>query len=322
MTIGRQIGVAALICTSATLLLRSQNLVVPPPVFPPSVGHQYGVSVDVNLVNVTATVIDGAGRSLNDLTAADFRVLENDQEQKIAFFSYDAQVPISLGLLIDCSGSLQDKFRQALQAARSIAATMSSNDEMFVTTFNSRVEVKQRFTNNPEEIERALRNARPHGETAVYDAISTGLREMQTAQHKKRILLLLSDGFDTRSRTSAAQAEDLLRSSGVLLYAIGMDDDDNDPSTRRRTRYHIYEYMLNKLTGAAGGRVIRLYTGRNYDLRTFSDLLFGELHQGYTIGYYPAVSSANARSRNIEVRVEKAGARVLAESSQLQRRID
>jgi hypothetical protein len=143
-----------------------------------------------------------------------------------------------------------------------------------------------------------------------------------SAINQKRVLLLMSDGFDTKSRITADQAEDLLKSSNVLLYAISIDDDDNDTVTRRRTRYHIYEYMLNKLTGAAGGRVIRLYTGRNYDLRTFSELLLGELHLGYTIGYYPAALSTTAMSRNIEVRVEKAGARVLTESSQLQRRTE
>src|SRR5262249_15830649 len=158
-----------------------------------------------------------------------------------------------------------------------------------------------------------LGDVRAHGETAVYDAISAGLREMQTARNQKRILLLVTDGFDTKSRINATQAEDLLKASQVLLYAIRIDDDDSDPPVRRRTRYHIYDYMLNKLASAGGGRLIRLYAGRNYDLRHVSASFLGELDQQYTMGYYPASGPDHAGWRNIEVHIAKPGARILSE---------
>jgi Ca-activated chloride channel homolog len=286
------------------LLLRPQA--------PASQERREVLSVDVELVNVSATVIDGSGRSVQGLTAQDFQVLEDGREQKISFFSHDSRVPISLGVLLDISGSLQDKLRQGLQTVREIASTLSADDEMFVVMFNSRVNVRQKFTSNSEEIQRSLGDVHAKGETAVYDAISVGLREMQAAKNQKQILLLVTDGFDTRSKINADQVQDLLKRSRILLYAIGIDDDDNNPP-RGRAKYHIYDYMLGKLTDAGGGRVIRLYTGRNYDLRQLSKVLVGELHQTYTMGYYRSTAAENASWRNIEVRVTKPGVRIVGD---------
>jgi VWFA-related protein len=310
MVMHRMICIAALICMTSAILL-SQNPVVTPPEAVFSKERNI-LKVDVDLVNVSATVIDESGKYVEDLTAEDFRVLEDGREQTISFFSHETRLPISLGVLIDNSGSLQDKLRQALQTVRGIAATLSPDDEMFVITFNSRVDIKQHFTSNPEEMQRSLRDLHAHGDTAVYDAIAAGLREMQTARNEKRILLLVTDGFDSKSKVTAAQAEDLLNRSNVLLYAIGIDDDNNDNSIRRRTRYHIYDYMLNKLSSAGRGRLIRLYTGRDYDLSLLAQRVLGELHQEYTIGYYPAVRSDES-SRSVEVHVTKPGTRILNE---------
>jgi Ca-activated chloride channel family protein len=212
---------------------------------------------------------------------------------------------------MDTSGSLQDKLQQGLQTMRTIAATLSSDDEMFVITFDSHVTLKQRFTNDPEEIQRSLRDMHAHGETALYDAIAAGLREMQSAKYQKRILLLITDGFDTKSGITADQAEDLLKRSNVLVYAIGIDDGGIDRPIRRRSRYRIYDYMLNKLSHAGNGRLVRLYTGESYDLRSLSDLFLGELHEQYTIGYYSQAGSYRDGSRNIEVHVTKPGFQVV-----------
>lgn len=298
---------AWILLTIATLC-SAQSLTQPSPPSPSQEAH-YDLSVDVNLVNVTATVLDESGRYLDDLTTDDFQVLEDGEPQKIAFFSHDVHAPISLGVLIDSSGSLQDKFRLSLQIARQVAASLSSADEMFVMAFNSRVELKQEFTNNSQAIERSFANIHPHGETAVYDAIAAGLMEMQKARYPKRILLLISDGFDTRSKTKANEAEEMLRASKILFYAIGIDDDDNNPP-RGRPRYHIYEYMLRKLSAAAGGDLIRLYTVGNYDLSSLSQSLLGTVHHQYTLGYYPAAATTNHASRTIEIRVAKPGARI------------
>jgi Ca-activated chloride channel family protein len=316
----RKVVRAAFLYVIALLLLRPQYALFEPSQRLVSQEPRDAISIDVELVNVTVTAIDESGISVQGLTAEDFQVFEDGRQQKISFFSHDGRVPVSIGVLIDISGSLQDKLRQSLQTVRAIARSLSNEDEMFVVTFNSHAEVRQKFTNNPEEIQRSLGDIRAKGETAVYDAISLGLREMQTAKHQRQILLLVSDGFDTRSKINADQAEDLLKRCHVLLYAIGIDDDDNDPAIRRRARYHIYDYMLSKLTSAGGGRLIRLYTGRNYDLLTLSELFVGEFHQQYTIGYYPSAAPDNANWRSVEVRVTKPGIRLVGQKNKLYKR--
>src|SRR5262245_53286463 len=120
--------------------------------------QRYLLSVDVELVNVTATVIDASDRYVEGLTADDFRLLEDGREQHISFFSHDAQVPLSVGVLLDVSGSHQDKLRQGIEVVSEIAAALSANDQMFVITFNSRAELRQKFTSSSEEIQSSLRN--------------------------------------------------------------------------------------------------------------------------------------------------------------------
>jgi VWFA-related protein len=105
------------------------------------------------------------------------------------------------------------------------------------------------------------------------------------------------------------QAQELLKRSQVLLYAIGIDDDDNDPLVLRQPRYHIYHYMLSELTGASGGRAFRLFTGRNYALDSLAALMLEELHQQYTLGFYPTTRK-DGSWRKLEVRVNKPDAQV------------
>jgi Ca-activated chloride channel homolog len=301
----------AILCFGAAMLFWVQGVLAASPK-PATQEVRQVLSVDVELVNITATVIDDSGKSIDGLTAEDFQVFEDGEPQQIAFFSHESTRSVSIGVLIDTSGSLQDKLRQGLQTVREIAASMSSADEMFVITFNSRVNLRQKFTNDPEALQRSLPDMHAKGETALYDAISAGLDEMQTSKNRKRILLLVTDGFDTGSKMKAYQAEDLLRRSEVALYAISIDDDDSHPPAHR-AKYHIYNYMLDRLSAAGGGRLIRLYTGRNYDLHGLSEQLMRELHHEYTIGYYSTARPNGPNWKHIEVRVAKPGTHVASE---------
>jgi Ca-activated chloride channel family protein len=281
--------------------------------------QRYVLSVDVELVNVSVNAIDASGKPIEGLTAADFKVFEDGREQQLSFFAHDAHAPVSIGALIDVSGSLQDKIRQGLQTVNEIAAGLSARDEMFVIAFNSRAQLRQNFTNEPEQIQRSLQTSTRAAKRRSTTR-SRGLAEMKAAKNKRRVLLLLSDCFDTRSKIKADQVEDMLKNSDTLVYAIGLDDDDNDPQTRKRPRYHIYEYMLNKLTRASGGRLIRIYSTHDYDLKRLADGLLGELRQEYTMGYYPADHSADSKLRNIEVRVTRSDVRIFGEKLRLERR--
>jgi Ca-activated chloride channel family protein len=281
----------------------------PTPGVDPSQDPRYRLNVNVELVNVVATVLDEQGKYLDGLRLEDFQVFEDGTEQKISFFSHDLRVPISVGVLIDNSGSMRHKIQQALQTVREIASAISAQDEMFVVSFNSDVDVRHRFTSSMQEIQRSLRDIKSGGETAAYDAIQVAMEEMKTAKHNKKILLLVTDGFDTKSRITAMQVEDILKRSEVLVYAIGIDDDDDDPIALRRTRYHIYHYMLGRLTSISGGRAFRLFTGRNYALNSLAEVLLEELHQQYTLSYYPT-SLPDKNWRQVDVKVRKTGSQI------------
>ena len=322
------IGLFLMLCAGAMAIVAQNAPQVPPPQTAPTAPAQenaapapqapptdpqdprYRLNVNVELVNVVATVLDEQGKYMDGLKLEDFQVFEDGEEQKISFFSHDLRVPISVGVLVDSSGSMRHKLQQALQTVREIALSLSPQDEMFVVSFNSDVEMRRHFTSNMQDVQRSLRDIKAGGETAAYDAIQTAMEEMKNAKHNKKILLLVTDGFDTKSHISSAQVEDLLKRSEVLVYAIGIDDDDEDPLVLRRTRYHIYHYMLGRLTGISGGRFYRLFTGRNYALNTLAQVLLEELHQQYTLSYYPTSLPDKNAWRQVDVKVRKSGSQI------------
>ena len=271
------------------------------------------LNVSVDLVNIFATVRDASGKYVDGLTADNFKVLENGVEQKISFFSHDTLANLSVGVLVDTSGSMRHKLQQALQTVREVSLALGPQDEMFLITFNDDVDVRQKFTKNPEDIQRALRGVRSGGETSVYDALQVAMKEMQNARNGKRILLLVSDGYDTRSKINMDQALEQLKRSQLSLYAIGIDDDDNDPLVLRQPRYHVYLFMLGELTGASGGQTFRMYTGRNYALDSIAAIILEELHQQYTLGYYP-VTPKDGSWRALQVKVDRPGFAVRSRS--------
>jgi len=265
------------------------------------------LNISVDLVNVSATVRDASGRYIDGLTQENFTLLENGIEQKLSFFNHDTQTNLSVGVLVDTSGSMRHKLQQALQTVREVALALGPQDEMFLVTFSDDVEIRQKFTRNPDDVLRALRGVRSGGETSVYDALQIGIQEMKSARNGKRILLLVSDGYDTRSKINMDQALEQLKRSQLQLYAIGIDDDDNDPLVLRQPRYHVYLFMLGELTGASGGQTFRMYTGRNYALDSIAALILEELHNQYTLGYYPSTPK-DGSWRTIQVKVDRPGA--------------
>ncbi|MBI4454303.1 MAG: VWA domain-containing protein [Acidobacteria bacterium] len=275
----------------------------PPPTAPLAAPYKFTAEVDV--VSVRATVLDERGRYRDDLKAEDFRIFEDGQEQKVSFFSHDLRVPVSVGILVDASGSMKYKIQHALQTVREIGLALWPQDEMFLVSFNSDVQVRHRFTSDAEKIERPLRDIKAGGETVMYDAIGKAMQEMRAAKHGKKILLLITDGFDTRSRITSTVVEEMLKRSDVLLYAIGIDDDENDPSTRLRTRYHIYHHAFNRLTAVSGGRAFRMFTGRTSAIQLIAQQLVNELHQQYTLGYYPTSRPGGNDWRQVEVKMNR-----------------
>jgi len=184
----------------------------------------------VDLVNVTATVTNDEGRFVAGLRREDFNVYEDGKLQEVSHFSAD-RVPVSLGIVLDASGSMTPDKMSAARAAidRLIYDLLDKEDELFFVEFATRAEMTQGWTKDRQLISRAVKRVEASGGTAIYDAVAKAIPTAQSGQNRKKALLVISDGNDTNSDISAGEVRQRIRESEVLVYALGID------GTRSRT---------------------------------------------------------------------------------------
>ena len=178
----------------------------------------------VELINVTATVSDGRGRFVEGLRQEDFRVFEDNEERPITHFTSE-RVPVSLGILLDTSGSMDgERIRAARQALqRFLFELLGPDDEVFLYRFDNRPERLHGWTNDREQIAAEIRRIRPRGATTLYDAVAEAIPLASSGRHRKKAVLIISDGNDTSSDRSIAELKRVINESEVLVYAIGID---------------------------------------------------------------------------------------------------
>ena len=178
----------------------------------------------VELINVTATVTDDNGRFMSSLQKGDFTIYEDGKQQEITHFSNE-RVPVSLGILLDASGSMTTDKMAAARAAidRFIFDLLGKEDELFFVEFANVPRLTQQWTTDRRAISRAVGRVHPSGGTAIYDAVAEGLPFAEAGQNRKKALLIISDGNDTNSSTGVTELRQLIRESEVLVYALGVD---------------------------------------------------------------------------------------------------
>jgi Ca-activated chloride channel family protein len=188
----------------------------------------------VELVNVTASVTDDDGRFVSGLRQEDFKVFEDGEEQSISHFSNEP-VPVSLGILLDTSGSMTPEKMSSARSAidRFVNDLLGPDDELFFMQFANRPEVIQEWTSDRRRISRAVASVGAHGGTAMYDAIADAVPLAQEGKNRKKAILVISDGNDTNSGTSVGELRQIIRESEVLVYALGVDG--TETSARRPT---------------------------------------------------------------------------------------
>ena len=181
----------------------------------------------VELINVTATVTDRNGRFVPGLRKEDFEVYEDNDQQTISHFSSE-RVPVSLGIVLDTSGSMEgEKFAAARRALdRFLFDLLDRDDEIFLYTFDATPELVENWTTDRQRIVRGLARVDPGGGTALYDAVAEAVPLAQSGTRRKKALVVISDGNDTSSRTSLREVQQLIRETEVLVYAIGIDGRD------------------------------------------------------------------------------------------------
>jgi len=180
------------------------------------------LKVDVALINVVATVTDDSGHYVSDLTEADFIVEEDGKAQTISHFSQSSDLPVSLGIVLDTSGSMERKIGTATTAVEKFIRTIHRQDDIFLETFANHAQVVQDFTDDREKLARALRRVAVGGGTALYDALDLGLRKIKQGIQDKKAILLLTDGEDTTSENTFEEIQSEVRESEFLVYALGI----------------------------------------------------------------------------------------------------
>jgi VWFA-related protein len=180
------------------------------------------LTVDVSLVNVVATVTDDRGRYVPDLTPDDFTVEEDGQILPVSHLSYSDDTPISLGIVLDTSGSMERKIATASSAVDRFIRTIHRDDDIFLMTFSEFVTLAQDFTGDRTRLNSALRRVRVGGGTALYDALTESLRHLKHGMHDKKAILLLTDGVDESSTRNLIQTESAVRESEYIVYCLGI----------------------------------------------------------------------------------------------------
>ncbi len=192
----------------------------------------------VELVNVTATVTDRDGRFVPGLLKEDFTIYEDDEPQPISHFSNE-RVPVSLGIVLDTSGSMAGEKLDAAQRAidRFLYDLLDPADEVFLYRFSDDPILVRDWTTDRDEISRAMGRIRPRGGTAMLDTVAEAVLLAQSGRHQKKALVVISDGNDTSSRTSTRDLKQLIRETEVLVYAIGIDGQGRRSTTFGRPRF-------------------------------------------------------------------------------------
>jgi len=256
------------------------------------------IRTDVDLALVNVTVTDPYNRLVSGLEQDNFRVSEDGTEQEIVSFSSE-DVPISIGVIFDFSGSMSNKVDKAREAAVQFFKTANPQDEFFLVSFNERAELTSTFTNSVEDLQSRMMLTAPKGRTALLDAIYLGLSQMRGAHNAKRALLILSDGGDNHSRYNENDIKRLVKEADTQLYAIGLFD---PLGYRNRTMEELNgPSLLADITELTGGRVFAVE--HLNDLPDIASKIGMELRNQYVLGYRPSNHAHDARWRKIKVKL-------------------
>src|SRR5207245_370079 len=225
----------ALICSAGVALAQIPSVpnAPPPPPGQSGSGQDSKIRVDVNLVVLHTTVIDDRGRFADGLKQENFRVLEDKVEQKLSLFKRE-DIPVSMGLVIDNSGSMRDKRPRVNQAALTLVEASNPQDEAFVVNFNDDfyLDLDKDFTSSVPELKEALERIDSRGSTALYDAIIGSLDHAKKGKKDKKVLLVVTDGEDNASRNSLEKTVREIQKTDVVIYTIGLLGQENKRSAK------------------------------------------------------------------------------------------
>jgi VWFA-related protein len=273
-------------------------------IFAQDTGHEdknYAVSVDVQLVQLSVSVLDKDGQPVNGLRKEDFAVFEDGVQQEMSWFSHE-DVPISVGLVIDNSASMHNKRERVNRAALSFASESNPNDETFIVNFDDAAYLEQDYTSNIDDLIAALSDIDTRGQTALYDAVYLSAAHLGQGKKDRKALLVITDGEDNASKYSREKVLSGLRQSKVTVYAIGLleENDARGPVFGKSPSKKTKE-ALEQFAQATGGRA---YFPRSIDeIGPLCRRVARDLRNQYILGYTPSNQKLDGSWRRIAVRV-------------------
>jgi Ca-activated chloride channel family protein len=251
-----------------------------------------------DLVLIPVTVTDQLNRFVLGLQKEDFQLFEDGVAQNVTLFSGE-DAPLSVGVLFDKSASMSYKLGGSRDAATQLLNALNKDDEAYLVEFADAAKMSVGFTSNTARISNALKSAQATGQTAMLDAIDTGLNEMKEAKNSRKAIVIVSDGGDNRSHYTAAQIEALVREADVQIYAMGVFD---PVFTSALTPEEISgPRLLSEIATQTGGRAFAASSPG--DMPSVATRIAVELRNQYVLGYYPKNKARDGKYRNVEVRV-------------------
>ena len=256
--------------------------------------------VDANVVLVNATVLGPHDRPVRGLTLDQFQVFEDKAEQSIAYFS-EEEVPLSLAVVFDVSGSMNGKLAAMREALDALLKSSNPDDEISLITFAHAPQVAMGWGWNPEEIQNRLLQASAHGQTSLLDALQTCLACLKTARNARKAIIVFSDGGDNHSRSTEREILRSLAEANVQIYAIASTESWS--SRARAPEEFLGPDLLDRICDHAGGRYFQADTRR--ELQSVAEQISRELHSQYVIGYVPSTAAHDARFHQVRLQVTR-----------------
>jgi len=292
-------SVASLSLLSAYAQAPSQDPLAPQNNQPAPPGQQQLGAVikkDVNLVVLHTTVIDDRGRFVDGLKQENFRVLEDKSEQKLSVFKRE-DIPVSMGLVIDNSGSMRDKRPRVNEAALTLVQGSNPQDEAFVVNFNDDyyLDLDKDFTSSIPELKEALERIDSRGSTAFYDALIGSMDHAKKGHKDKKVLLAVTDGEDNASRNTLEKTIREIQKSNVVIYTIGLFSDEDKKNRKKAVR------ALKEIADASGG--IAYFPENVEDVHSICEQVAKDIRNQYTLAYYPTNVRKDGTYRAVQVEV-------------------
>ena len=257
------------------------------------------IRVDVDLVVLPATVEGRHGQQVSDLKQTNFEVYEDRVQQRIQLFRHE-DIPVTVGLVVDHSGSMREKLAEVTAGAHAFVRSSNAQDRMFVVNFNETVTLglpdEIGFTANSEALEHAIWRSKAAGQTALYDAVIQGFARLQSGGRDKKVLVVISDGADNASAHRLAQVLEMAERSSAIIYTVGLflpDDQDANPK------------VLYRLAQATGGE--SFFPQALDEVVKICERIAHDIRSQYTIGYVSSNVKRDGVYRSIRVAAQASG---------------